>query len=610
MAANTPTKVSDVRYLNKDFDSFKRDLMKYAQAHFSGSFQDYNESSPGMAILEMQAYVGDVLAFYLDQQFMEMKKETARQVENVEAFAKMRGYKPRGKRAATGPVKFMVEVPAQAGAPDPGFLPVLKAGTQCTAGATIFELLDDIDFKVTTVDNKREIAASQLDANGQPVFYAVRAEGRVIAGQSISEVIPVGGFVPYRRVPLGNSDVLDIISVVDDQGNAWYEVDYLAQNAVLDQLVNTTDDESTVPFVLKYRSAARRFVVERFMATNTVELQFGAADGLQYNDELIPNVAQMALPIAGRKTISNFTLDPRNFLRTSTLGLSPYDVSLMVTYRVGGGDETNVPVGAINKVTTAYFNDFGNQADPTWQEKVNTIRSSVECINLQATSGGGPGETVAEMKVNAEGFFAAQNRAVTREDYIAHIYAMPQKFGRVEKAFVKTSDFNPYAVDLHVLTLDSNGRLSHCTPTMQENIKTYFQKLRMITEGINVLPADVINVGVNFGVVISPQYNRAEVLTSCLTALKDYLSIDNMGIGQPLVISDMQALLQTIVGVISVYKFEVVSHFGKNSDTGLTYTEDVSFDVSANTKNGIVFCPKDAVFEVRYPDSDLIGESK
>ena len=186
---------------------------------------------------------------------------------------------------------------------------------------------------------------------------------------------------------------------------------------------------------------------------------------------------------------------------------------------------------------------------------------------------------------------------------------MPQKFGRVEKAFVKTSDFNPYAVDLHVLTLDDNGRLTHCTPTMQENIKTYFQKLRMITEGINILPADVINIGVNFGVVISPQYNRSEVITNCLTVLKDYLQLSNMAIGQPLVKSDMEALLQNIVGVISVYKFDVVSHFGTQGGTGLSYTEDVSFDVSANTRNGIVYCPKDAVFEVRYPDSDLIGES-
>ena len=258
---------------------------------------------------------------------------------------------------------------------------------------------------------------------------------------------------------------------------------------------------------------------------------------------------------------------------------------------------------------TAYFNNFGD-GTPIGIQRMNAVKTSIECINLEQAAGGSPSETVAEIKVNADSFFAAQNRAVTKEDYLTQVFSLPAKFGKVEKAYITPSEFNPYAVDLHVLTLDSNGWLVHPTPTLQGNIKTYFDRLRMVTEGINILPANVVNIGVNFGVVISPQFNRSEVMTNCLRAMKEYLKTDNMSIGAPLVLSDMEATLQAILGVISVYKFDVVSHFGTNPDTGLDYNQDVNFDVTGNTKNGIVYCPTDSVFEVRYPDVDLIGESK
>ena len=310
-----PTKTSDVKYLNKDFDGFKRDLMNYAQAHFSGAFRDFNEASPGMALLELQAYIGDVLAFYIDQQFMEMKSDTARQIENVEAFAKMRGYKPKGQSAATTPVSFYVEVPAVAGNPDPRFLPILLAGTQCvTPDGVFFELLDNLDMTQITATNNWQAIASRKDANGQITFFAIRAQGNCIGGQTVNEIIPVGNYKKYTSVQLSNKNVLDVLSVYDQQGNNWYEVDYLAQNVVFDQIVNMSSDNLTVPYVLKFVSAARRFVVEHSLTDGSVKLQFGAADGLSYNDQLIPSVSQLALPIAGRTTFTNFAIDPQNFI--------------------------------------------------------------------------------------------------------------------------------------------------------------------------------------------------------------------------------------------------------------------------------------------------------
>src|SRR5271157_1837511 len=103
-------KDNSIKYLNRDFKGFKRDLIRFSQAHHSGVFQDYNEASPGMALLELCAYVGDVLSFYQDMQFNELKQDTARQVDNVVSFARSLGYRPAGKRAATCDETFFIEV--------------------------------------------------------------------------------------------------------------------------------------------------------------------------------------------------------------------------------------------------------------------------------------------------------------------------------------------------------------------------------------------------------------------------------------------------------------------------------------------------------------------
>jgi hypothetical protein len=594
---------TSIKYISKDFQGFKRDLMRYAQAHFSGSYQDYNEASPGMMLLELQAYVGDVLAFYMDQQFLELRSSTARQLENIEEFAKMRGYRPKGLRSARVPLSFVVEVPVLSGAlPDPDYLPVLRAGSQGQGPASVmFETLEDLDFGVSTHDNPQRVAVSRTDVSNKPTYVAVRRWVDAVAGKTVVEQIPVNAFSPFKRIALGQTDVQEVIDVFDREGNQWYEVEHLAQNVVFDQVTNTEGDVDVVPYVLKWRSASRRFVVDRVLASNVTYLQFGPGNGVKFDDELIPNMANLALPVVSRTQFGNFTLDPQNFLKTRTLGLSPANTTLTVRYRVGGGTQTNVPAYSIKRVQGAQivFKKSGLVA-----KSMSDVQSSIEVTNDIASEGGGDAESVSEIKVNAGSYFAAQARAVTREDFLTHVLSMPARFGRPEKVFVKNSDFNPLGVDLHVLSIDSGGHLQHATPTLKQNIQTYLRKLRMLTEGITILDANIIDLSIEFGVVISSKFNRAEVVANCILALADYTQLDNMQIGMPLVLSDIQALLQSVNGVISVYKFEF------KPKMGAPYASDVSFDVDANTKNGIIYCPLDSVFEVRFPSNDISGASR
>jgi hypothetical protein len=315
-------------------------------------------------------------------------------------------------------------------------------------------------------------------------------------------------------------------------------------------------------------------------------------------------VANLALPLSGRQTFSSFTIDPQNFLKTSTLGLSPYNITLTVTYRTGGGDVTNVPPGSIKTVNEATIDFSSTSIDPI--KKANVI-GSLECINVKKTSGGGPEESISEIKANSSAFFAAQDRVVTREDYVARVFSMPAKFGRVEKAFVRKDAINEMALDLHILSKDENGSLAQATPTLKINIQKYLSKYRMLTDAVNILDTDILNIGVDFGVVISPKFNRSEVLAKCLSTMKDMLDITNMQIGQSLVISDFVRALQDIVGVISVYKVDFYNKFG--TVDGLTYSTN-RIDIQSWVQNGILYCPENAIFEVKNLNKDIMGESK
>jgi hypothetical protein len=596
-----------IKYLNKDFEGFRRDLLKYSEAHHSGVFQDTNESSPGMMLLEWNAYIGDVLAYYIDQSFREIKQETARQEKNVVAFAKSLGYRPRGPRAARGTVHFIVEVPATTGpngqtVPDDAYSPVLLRGAKSGAtNGTVFETLENVHFSASF---ERDVTGSQFDSNGVPTHFALRKPVEVIAGETKVDSVLTGDFQQFKTIELSEQNVIEIISVTDSEGNEWTEVDYLAQEVVFDSVTNSDPDATEVPYILKLLTVPRRFIADRNPTTNKTSLIFGSGDGIEFDDELIPNLADYALPLAGRRTFTSFALDPQNFLRTRSLGLSPFGTTLTITYRVGGGSNTNVPAKSIRDVTEADLDFSSNSLDPA---KVSAVEGSLECINIRKTEGGGPRETISEIKANGAAFFASQNRVVTKEDFISRVLTLPEKFGKPEKVFVKRNNVNALALDMHVLARDEAGHLARASANLKKNIKTYLSQFRMLTDGINILDGNVVNLKLNFGVVVASKMNRTEVLSKAIAVIIDYLDTNRQQIGQPIVLSDLSAEIQNVLGVVSVYELRFSNLVGLQD--GLSYS-DARFDVTANTQNNIIYCPDNSIFEVKFPRRDIVGVAK
>lgn len=597
-----------INYLSGDFSSFVDDLIDYSNAHHSGVLTDKNESSPGMFLLESIAYCGDFLSFYQNNMFNELQKDKARQKKNVVSFARNLGYKVKGKRASRGNINLIIEVPATQNAtgetiPDNTFAPILVKGSRFGGPSGVpFETLENISFSSS---EERSVTGSRFDANtGLPTHFALMKTAEIISGETKTETFTIGEFEQFKTIEITEKDIIEIISVIDSDGNEWVEVDYLAQSTVFDEVTNSDDDSEDVPYVLRLLTVPRRFETSYDTETQKTSLIFGSGDGINFDDELIPNVADLALPLAGRTQQPSFAIDPQNFLKTRTLGLSPFNTTITVEYRVGGGSETNVPAFSIEDIFEAKF-DFSSTGLNSLI--VADVRNSLAVTNPQKTFDGGPEETISEIKANSSAYFAAQNRIVTREDAISRVLSLPKKFGKVSKAFVKRNNFNSSTLNIHALSRDENNHLVQVSNTLKNNLKTYLNKFRMLTDGINILETDIINLRMNFGITVSTKENRTVVLTKCLSSLKEYFSFETQQIGQPIVISDIVSVLQSIVGVVSVY--DVVFSNVIGAVDSLEYS-NVKFDVGDNTQNGIIYCPDDSVFEIKFLNKDIFGKAK
>ena len=596
-----------VSLLNRDFKSSKRDLLTFADAYATASFTDYNETSPGMAILEFTAYVSDGLNFYIDQAYNE-GGDSATQVKNVQANAKMRGYKPQGPRPSIGTLSWAVQVPATVDSsghvvPDDSYTPVLLKGSQAVANnGSTFETLADVPFSASI---GRAVTGSQFDpTTGIPTAFAIQRQVDVIAGNTVDENVVITDFKAFRRVDLGRQDVIEVIDVFDSQGNEWLQVDYLAQDWVFVAETNVNSDSDTVPYVLRLRTAPYRFVLDRDIVSGVSTLIFGSGDGTSFDDELVPNVASYALPLAGRRTFNSFAIDPQNFLKTRSLGLSPHNTTLAIRYRVGGGPQTNAPARTVRQVSNANlsFSSTGLNA-----LKRGNVEGSIGCLNSLSMTGGGPAETIREIKANSAAFFAAQSRMVTREDIVARALSIPANFGRPEKIFVKPSSTGRFAYDLHILSLDSDGNLAKATTTLKSNLATYLRKFKMLTDGINILDATILDIRVYYGVTVNPSRNKSEVLSNCSAVLASYFAQESMQIGQPVIVSDVIAKLNAVSGVTAVYDVSFYNVYGQQN--ALSYSDD-RFNISNNLKDGMLICPSESIFQVKFPNKDIVGGAR
>jgi hypothetical protein len=270
----------------------------------------------------------------------------------------------------------------------------------------------------------------------------------------------------------------------------------------------------------------------------------------------------------------------------------------------------------VNTITTINTVTYNSDTE-VYGLDLSFVKSSVAVNNPEPATGGKTRDSIDSIRQNALANFAAQNRAITREDYIARTYSMPVKYGSVAKAYIigdtqqDTNDrdypretiSNPLALNLYVLSYDSNKNLIALNEAIRENLRTYLSNYRMLTDAINIKTAYIVNIGIEFEVITTPNANSNEVLLRCVNRLKQMFDNDRMQINGPINISNIISEIDRLEGVQSVPRLEIVNLFDMNKG----YSGNV-YDIPAATKNGIVYPSLDpCIFEVKYPNSDIKG---
>lgn len=606
--ATTTTKKRDIKYLNRDFESFKRDFIEHLRIYFPDTVQDFNESSSGMLLLELAAFMGDNLSFYLDRRFQETFTETAREAKNLFKHAKQLGFKTFGKTAATGELDAFLKIPATTVnsvlVPDVNYAGITKRGAKLKSKTGVsFETTADVDFSTVDITNNLFVQPGDLDpTTNSPVNFVLRKpETPVKAGETKSATFAVGGYQAFRKITLSDKDVIEIISMTDSEGNDWFEVDFLAQDTIFSSVANAGDDATEVPFVLKLKSVPFRFVSEYDVATNKTALIFGTGDAQEFDGDLIPDLGDISLPLFGKDAFSELFLDPQNFLKVKTLGLAPTNTTLTISYRVGGGEETNVGSQELDTVVESVF-DVG---DSTLNAAtVKDVANSFEVLNFNPIQGGKEQLTNDEIRQLIAAHFATQNRMVTTPDFVVRALSMPAKFGSVFRANAKVSALNKNAVELVVLSKDSSGIVTIAPSDLKENLKKYLGRFRMMTDAIEILDGEIINLSIDFDILSSPDVNNSEVLANCIDALKEFFEIDKWQINQPINQTDIITLLAGVPGVLSVARLTFKNNV--SIEDGRQYST-TSHNFKKNTQNGIIYSKENAIFEVKFPNKDITG---
>ena len=641
----------DIRYINRDFSQLRDALINFAKVYYPNTYKDFSPSAPGMMFIEQAAYVGDVLSYYTDYIFKETTLQSATERKNIIGLARYLGYKAKATTAAAGIVNLQQLCPSVSNGegeyyPDPNYMLTVNQNTQfANKNGAYYVLTSDIDFTITSSSQRIDQVYSR-NADGTPQFFLLTKEGQISSGQILSRDVIVGTPSPYFQIALAETNVIDIVSIVDSDNNKWYEVDYLAQGMVPVAIPNDAEYEGSlaqykdsVPYILTYFKTSRKFLTT-VDENNLTTIQFGAGvNGV--DDELV--TFDSDLIGAGLKNINNVNvpLDPSNFLKNENYGIAPQNTTLTVSYTIGGGMSSNCQAGEITEIVAPIFDNPMDGLLPEQAALLQTVKNSLAVYNPSPCNGGKDAETDDEMRMNAMATFAAQNRTVTQSDYLVRLYSMPSQFGAIAKAQIISDtslqvginkillgtvdtnnnarvvdnggggffrriaydNTNPFALNVYILAYDGNKNLMPANTALITNLITYLKRYRMITDGVNVIDGYIINIGIDFTITVYKGYNKKDVLSNCISTVQDFFNIDRWSFSQPINLSQLNLEIAKVEGVQSVVNIDIY-----NLTSLVGNYSSIQYNIPSSTLNNIVYPSVDpSIFEVKYPNSDIHG---
>jgi hypothetical protein len=660
----------DIKYLNRDFSSLRQSLIEFTKTYFANTNSDFSDASPGMMFIEQAAYVGDVLSYYTDAQLKESFINVASDVGNVFRHAQNFGYVPKISRPATTTLTVYQVVPSVNPSnpePDSRYYLKIKEGMEVVSSTNnniTFRTTDIVDF---ADPNGRTISVLTRTGTQIDQFLITKEVPAISATVETLNLINFNNpFRPNPTFTITDNRFIKVLSIkdVNDQ-TYYYEVPYLAQEMIYVKEQNASINNSvlsansnTTPYILKQIKTNKRFTT-RVVGEELVQVRFGAASEFTADEMIIPNTKNVGLGLNNSISRLEQSFDPSNFLKTSTYGIAPQNAELEIKYLSGGGIESNVKTNDLRSITKVEFFEDLLSFDNINSVSYNAAKASIAVDNLIPATGGRGLETLEEIRENAIANYASQNRAVTKQDYEVRALSLEPSFGSIAKVYVEqdsaadinptqnvlrdpksrdeflnmtksligksdaeletavnnfleskqtiNSENNPFAINMYVLSYNSDGKLVVANNATKQNLKSYLNDFRLITDAVNIIDGFVINVGVNFEITTYTNYNKQEVVLNCIQSITDYFNINNRKIGQPINLSELELEVANVDGVSSVPNIELYNICGDGTDNSYSL---YSYDIKEATKNKIVYPSLDpSIFELKFPNKDIKGRA-
>ena len=594
-----------ISYTTRDFQSIRTELINFTRTYYPDTIDNFNDASVFSVLLDLNAAVTDNLQFNIDRSVQETVLQYAQQRSSIFNIARTYGLKVPGLRPSVSLVDFSITVPAFGDKEDLRYCGILRRGSQANGAGQVFETIYDIDFTsaINAEGYPNRLKIPNFDSNNKLINYTIVKRETVVNGitKVFKRVITSSDVKPFLEIFLPEKNVLGVTSVLLKDGtqyanipttqeflgsnNRWYEVKALVEDRVFIEDPTKVSDNPGIK-VGKYVQTNDKFITE-YTPEGFFKMTYGG--GSQSADEQLREFAK-----------NGFTLDLNKYSNNFALGsVLKANSTLFVQYRVGGGTGTNLGVNIINQIGTVSF--FVNGPS----ESVNTsVVNSLRCTNVVAAIGGANYPTTEEVRNLVAFNFAAQNRAVTVNDYDSIIRTMPSQFGAPAKVAI-TEENNK--IKIQMLSYDESGNLTEIVSnTLKNNVANYLSNYRMINDYISIESANVVDLGVTIDVVLDNSQNQGAVISQIITIISEFFSPGNRQMGENVYVSDLRRLVQSENGVIAVSDMLFFNKVGgqySSSQTSQAY-------IDANTKqiglvDDTIFAEPSQTYQIRYPNKDI-----
>lgn len=552
-----------INYVSRDFGSIRTDLINMVRQYYPDIFNDFNDASVGMMILELNAAVGDMLSYNTDRMFNETQIDYAKERKSILAMARTFGLKVPGKRPSITIVDFSVTVPVLGDTYDISYAPLIRTGAQVIGAGKVFETTNDIDFSspfsVGGIPNR--LIIPNFNSNDVLTNYTLVKREIVLNGFSkvFKKIIAPTDVKPFLEVILPEDNVLSVESIITlngtsfttepsldqflDYNNRWFEMDALAEDKVFIEDNNKISDNAGIK-AGKYISTTKKFIRE-YTDLGFTKITFGG--GSQDISSLCDFTNNQALV----KQIGDF-------INNSSLGITPTaNTTMFIKYRVGGGSDTNLGQGIINN--KGIINMTVNGTDPAIN---NAVKTSLTVNNAFPALGGRDVPSVEEIRNLVKYNFSSQNRAITLKDYIARIGLMPGKFGIPFRcgAFEEQNK-----IKIYVLGLDGNGKLTNSsTSTLKDNLSTYLADYRGINDYVEISNGRIINLSIQVDLYIDKQFPQSQITSQVISNITKFMDINNFAMGENIYLGSLIESINNVGGVLNVTSLRVYNKVGGN----------------------------------------------